>query len=148
MQTVDFTQPYTARFARQGNPAMLHIVPCYAAVLALLFVVLSIRTIRVRRSLKIAIGDAGNPVMARAMRVHANFAEYVPFALLLMVLVELQGAPAWALHALGVALLLARLSHAYGVSQAKENYAFRIVGVVTTFAVFGLCAAALLWLTK
>ncbi len=127
---------------------MLHIVPCYAAALAVLFVVLSIRAIRVRRSLKIAIGDAGNPVMARAMRVHANFAEYVPFALLLMVLVEVQGAPAWGLHGLGVALLLARLSHAYGVSQAQENYAFRIAGISTTFAVLGLCAVALLWSTK
>ena len=33
----------------------------YAALLALLFVALSVRTLRLRRRLRIAIGDAGNP---------------------------------------------------------------------------------------
>jgi len=59
------------------------ILPVYAALLALLFVLLSIRTIRTRHSRKVALGHGDDPAMLRAMRVHANFAEYVPLALLL-----------------------------------------------------------------
>ena len=64
------------------------ILPVYAALLALLFVLLSIRTIRTRHSRKVALGHGDDPAMLRAMRVHANFAEYVPLALLLIYFVE------------------------------------------------------------
>ena len=60
----------------------VHIPAIYAAILALMFVGLSVRTLSMRRRLKIAIGDEGNPTMLRAMRVHSNFAEYVPLGLL------------------------------------------------------------------
>jgi uncharacterized protein len=121
------------------------ILPIYAALLAILFVVLSIRAIRQRRSLKINLGDAGNKDMQRAMRVHANFAEYVPLCLLMIYLVEQSGVYAWFVHMLGMALLVARLSHAYGVSQQRENFAFRVTGMTLTFIVLITCAAHLLW---
>ena len=121
----------------------MRIVSLYAALLSILFVALSIRTIRMRRSLKIAIGDSDNPAMLRAMRVHSNFAEYVPLAILLMALVEVGGAATWAVHGLGLLLLAGRLSHAYGVSQIKEVFAFRIAGMVMTFTTI-LCASLIL----
>ena len=62
---------------------MIHLAP-YAALLALLFVALSWRTIGLRRRYCVAVGDGGQPELLRAMRVHANFAEYVPLALLLI----------------------------------------------------------------
>lgn len=65
----------------------MKILPLYASILALLFVALSVRTLRLRHRLKIGIGDAGNTQMLRAMRVHSNFAEYVPLSLLLLYLV-------------------------------------------------------------
>ena len=68
-----------------------HIVPAYAALLALFFVALSIRTLRLRRELRIAVGDGGNPAMLRAMRVHANFAEYVPLGLILLPMNSMNG---------------------------------------------------------
>ena len=71
--------------------------------------------------------------MLRAMRVHSNFAEYVPLTLLLIYLAEAHGAHALFIHALGLCLLAGRLSHAYGVSQANENYTFRVVGMSMTF---------------
>lgn len=122
----------------------MRVLPIYAALLAVLFVYLSVRTIRARRSLRIGLGHAESPVMLRAMRVHANFAEYVPFALLLIFLVESSGASPAVVHALGVALLVARLSHAYGVSQQKENFRFRVFGMATTFTVLLVSAAYLL----
>jgi len=124
----------------------MHIVWLYAALLALLFVGLSMRTLRMRRGLGIVIGDAGNERMLRAMRVHSNFAEYVPLNLLLMYFVEASGASPWFVHALGICLLVGRVSHALGVSQVRERYAFRTVGMALTFtpmiaAAFRLLAA-------
>jgi len=80
------------------------IVPIYAALLALLFVGLSVRTLRLRRALRIAVGDAGNPVMLRAMRVHANFAEYVPVTVLVLYFAESAGAAPLLVHALRACL--------------------------------------------
>lgn len=105
----------------------------YAAVLALIFVFLSIRTIKVRRQLSVALGDAGDKRMLRAIRVHSNFAEYVPIALMLIYLVEASGAAPWLIHGLAITLLLGRVSHAYGVSQEREQFQFRISGMVLTF---------------
>lgn len=105
----------------------------YAALLGLLFVALSVRTLRLRRSLRIAVGDAGNSTMLRAMRVHSNFAEYVPLSLLLIHLVEATGASSLLVHGLGASVLLGRISHAFGVSQVKENYLFRVAGMAMTF---------------
>ena len=111
----------------------MHVLPLYAALFSLLFVTLSVRTLRLRRTLRIAIGDSGNETMLRAMRVHSNFAEYVPFSLLLILLVEMQAAPPVLVHALCLCLLVGRLSHAFGVSKLKENYRYRAVGMVLTF---------------
>ena len=124
----------------------MKIIPLYAALLAILFVGLSIRTLRLRKGLRIAIGDGGNPQMLRAMRVHANFAEYTPLALILLVIAELHGAPAWSLHVLGAGLLLGRVSHAYGVSQPNEVYRFRVAGMALTFTVLLATSACLLWM--
>ena len=52
----------------------MDIRPFYAALLGMLFFVLSVRTLRLRRKLQIAIGDAGNQQLLRAMRIHSNFA--------------------------------------------------------------------------
>jgi len=122
----------------------MQIVPFYAGLLALVFVVLSVRVIRQRRGAKVAIGPGGNPSLERAMRVHANFAEYVPFAVVLLALMELQRAPAFLLHALGLVLLVGRLAHAYGVSQEKENFRFRVTGMMATFATLVIAALYLL----
>lgn len=114
-------------------PILMLITGFYAALLGLLFVALSVRTLRLRRVLGIAVGDAGNPKMLRAMRVHSNFAEYIPFALFLIYLSETQGVNRLLVHALCLALLVGRLSHAYGVSQLNENYRFRVAGMAMTF---------------
>ena len=121
-----------------------HIVPVYAAILAIVFVVLSVRTVRLRRSLKIAIGDAGNQEMLRAMRVHSNFAEYVPLSLLLIYFVEASGAWTWLTHLLCLVLLVGRGVHAYGVSQVRESYRFREAGMAMTFTALLVSSAYLL----
>jgi uncharacterized membrane protein YecN with MAPEG domain len=116
----------------------------YAAILGLLFVVLSVRTILARRRLRIAIGDAGDGTMLRAMRVHSNFAEYVPISLLLVYFAELSGARPVLVHVLGCCLVAGRLLHAYGVSKTREVLIYRQAGMLLTFAVILLSAGFLL----
>ena len=123
----------------------MRITALYAALLAPLFVVLAIRVIAIRRSARVAVGDGGDAELRRRMRVQANFAEYVPFALLLLALAEGLGGPGWMIHALGLALLAGRLSHAWGMSQAREVFGFRVGGMVATFSVILLAALLCLW---
>jgi uncharacterized membrane protein YecN with MAPEG domain len=120
------------------------IVPFYASLLALLYIVLAVRVIRIRRKERIAIGDRGNTRLQRAMRVHANFAEYVPLALILITFVELQKFPPLLVHGLSLALLVGRFVHAYGVSQEKENYRLRTAGMLLTFGAIGGAALRLI----
>ena len=123
----------------------MRILPPYAALFALFFVVLSLRIVRLRRGLRIALGDKGNEQMLRAMRVHSNFAEYVPFSLLLIYLVERQGAYPLLVHGLCLCLLVGRLSHAFGVSQANENFRYRVFGMAMTFTTLITSAVYLLF---
>lgn len=111
------------------------VTPLYAALLGLMFVALSVRTIRLRRRYRVAIGDGRNTLLQRAMRVNANFAEYVPLTLLLVWFVELHDGPRLHVHALGIALLCGRLLHAWGVSQERENFRYRTAGMMLTFSV-------------
>ena len=111
------------------------ITPLYAAIFGIMLFVLSIRTIRARRKLQIAIGHADDAVMERAMRIHANFCEYVPIALLLIYLLEVMLGTSYWIHVLGGALLLGRLLHAYGVSRSREDLRFRVTGMLLTFTV-------------
>ena len=77
-----------------------------------------------------------------------NFAEYVPLALILMALAELQGQPGWIIHLIGALLAVGRLAHAYGVSQAPQILKLRVLGMVadhrrhrSTGAIANLAAA-------
>jgi uncharacterized protein len=118
------------------------ITSLYAGLLALVYLGISGWVIRVRIQQKVLSGDKGNPVMANAMRVHANFAEYVPLALILLLLAEMQGAPALALHALGAVLLLARVMHALGMASHPHKPPLRGGGAALTFAVLLLAGLA------
>jgi uncharacterized membrane protein YecN with MAPEG domain len=82
--------------------------------------------------------------MTRAMRVHANFAEYVPIALLGILLVELQGNSDVLVHLLCVLLLVGRVSHAFGVSRISEDFRYRVFGMAMTFTTLGVTAFTLL----
>ncbi len=120
------------------------ITPLYAALLGLIFIALSIRTIRLRRRFRVAIGDGRNTLLQRAMRVNANFAEYIPLTLLLIYFVELHDGPRLHIHLLGIALVCGRLLHAWGVSQEQEKFRYRTAGMVLTFGVMLIASMLIL----
>lgn len=116
------------------------ITAAFAGLLALLFVALSFRVIGARRGARVTIGDGGDKTLARRARVHGNFAEYVPMALVLMGMAESLGTWKLVIWAVGALLLIGRLLHAFGVSQDKENLTFRVTGMVMTFTAILLAA--------
>ncbi len=109
------------------------ITALYAGLSALLLVVLSARVIAVRRDLRIALGDGDDQRLVRRIRAHANFVEYTPIALLLILLAELLGSAGWLIHALGITLLFGRTAHAW--SMASGDLRGRLAGMSCTFAV-------------
>ena len=60
-------------------------------------------------------------------------------SLILMYFVEVQGASAYMVNGLGLALVAGRLSHAFGVSQLNENYTFRVFGMAMTLTTIIVC---------
>ncbi len=115
------------------------ITPLYAALAAVILIVLSLRVIGARRSHRVAIGDGADEEMARRIRAHGNFTEYTPLVLVLVLLLELGGTPAWQLHALGSVLILGRIVHAWSLTAHSGNG--RLIGMILTF--FVLAAGAL-----
>lgn len=114
------------------------ITPLYAAVAALMLIALSARVIGMRRRRRVSIGDGEDEILALRIRAHGNFIEYVPMALVLLLLLELGGASAWLLHGLGIALLAGRLVHAW--SLGAHNGTGRIIGMGLTFGVLAVAA--------
>jgi len=73
-----------------------------------------------------------------ALRVQANFIENVPIALLLLLILEIQGTPAAVLHACGLSLFGLRLLHAWGLGTiAGANYP-RLIGAQGTFVLIAV----------
>ena len=117
----------------------------YAAIAGLMFVGLALRAIGLRKKAMVAIGDGGQPLLRRAIRVHGNFAEYVPFALVLIWMAEMSTRSNLLTHSLGILLITGRILHAYGVSQERENLRFRQIGMVMTFFCIVTASLVLLW---
>jgi uncharacterized membrane protein YecN with MAPEG domain len=93
---------------------------------------------------QVGLGTGDNRELERAVRIHGNFAEYVPLALVLLVIYEMGGAPAWAVHLAGAVLLVARLLHAFGLTQSSGRSPGRFTGIIATWLVIlGLALANL-----
>jgi len=123
----------------------LHITPLYAALLTFIYLFLSARVIRLRRRHLIGLGYGELDELQRAVRIHGNFAEYVPLALLLLFFLEWGHWEAWVLHGLGILLLLGRLFHAYGLTLHSGKSHGRVLGMVCTFTMLITSAALCLY---
>ena len=110
-----------------------------AAAAAVINLWLAFRIVPTRLSKKVLIGDAGDQRLHGRMRAHANFAEYAPFVLILMGLIELAGgSPTW-LWVAGLVFVFARIAHAIGMDKTTSN-AWRAGGALLTWATLALLA--------
>lgn len=117
----------------------------YASLSALLIVRLSLSVIKLRRKNRVRIGDGGNEELQLAIRTHANAIEYIPVALLLLMALEINGAPKILIHALGATLLTGRVLHAIGfpVGDLKK----RVLGMqITIYLLIGLAILNIVYL--
>jgi uncharacterized protein len=103
-----------------------------AAVLALLFAVLSVRVGLARVRAKTSLGDGSGtsievgsegeaPPLLIASRSQANFAEYVPFSLLLLALLESGGGAPLMIEIMAGLLIVARFLHPLGLGRIAPN---------------------------
>ena len=122
----------------------LEVAALYAGVNILILLVLAVVVVMGRRHHKIALGDAGNQDFARAVRAHANAAEYIPAGLVGIVLLSLfEGSPLWLLHAAGGSLTAGRLLHGVGLNSGMLIRG-RSLGVLLTWAAYVLVGAGLI----
>jgi uncharacterized membrane protein YecN with MAPEG domain len=112
---------------------MLLVTSIIAAVLTVIFIKLSFAVIGLRRKNKVGLGSGGHDDLERAIRAQGNFAEYVPFGIILIACLELNGAPWWLVALPGITLTIGRLFHAVGINQPPPDFSKRVLGMKFTF---------------
>ena len=112
---------------------MLLITSIIASVLTIIFIKLSFAVIGLRRKNKVGLGSGGHEDLERAIRAQGNFAEYVPFGMILLACLELNGAPWWLVAIWGAALIIGRLLHAKGINVPPPDFSMRVLGMKFTF---------------
>ncbi len=121
------------------------ITAIFVALHVLLLLTLAYRVVAMRRVHRLGLGDGALEPVQQRIRAHANATEYVPVALLQLLLLELLGVPAVWLYLAGGTLLVGRLLHAMGLSGAS-GYSFgRFYGTLLTWLAMVAMAGCLLF---
>ena len=121
------------------------IISFYAGILVLIYVALSFYVIKGRFLNKVSLGDNNLPDMQKRVRVHGNFAEYVPLAVFMIFLSEVLMAETLSfanaiVHILCIMLVVGRLSHVWGVMNKDGASLYRAGGMILTFLVLVITA--------
>lgn len=120
------------------------VTPLYAGILAIWFLALSYRVV-LQRGHGISLGHGDDAILLRRIRGHGNFAEYVPLIVVMLAMLELGGLPAWALHAIGATLVVARVLHGTALSFTEAWKFGRFYGTLLTFILLLIVGALCLW---
>ncbi len=115
----------------------------YVVILAAINIWLEMPVGMLRGKTKIPIHDDGNVELRLAIRKHDNFTEHVPFILILLAALELNGGGQGLLHGLGIALVVARIAHPLGLKADTIQSPLRAVGAFGTLAVTVVAMGAL-----
>lgn len=107
----------------------------YAGLCGLLLTILYVRVSQRRLATKIGMGTGSDAILEQRIRAHGNFIESVPIALILLYLFEQAGVDSIYVHAFGVALVLARVAHALGISTTSGRSTGRFYGSIGTLLV-------------
>ena len=108
------------------------ITALYAGLLALVGLVLGASSGWLRAKTGVSLGAGDNPQQLVAFRRHGNFSEWVPVALILIAVLELNGVSSTALHAFGATLFLARIAHPLGLKPESTSGLPRALGAGAT----------------
>ncbi len=126
----------------------LPITALYAGILMIFALALSFRAggFRGMTGISVLFGDPANMKLAQRVRVHQNFLEYVPMAIILMGIIELNGGNAMFLHVFGVVLIVARIAHAIGLKHDNMGHPGRVIGAGGTALISVVAALYALWM--
>lgn len=124
----------------------LEMAAIYVGVNILILLVLSYLVVAGRRKHKITLGDGENADFIRAVRAHANAAEYIPAGLVGIVMLALMepAAPLWLFHASALSLTAGRILHGVGLHTGVINFG-RMIGTALTWLSFLLMGGGLLY---
>jgi hypothetical protein len=118
----------------------------YAGLNALILLVLSMRVVEARYRTQTPIGDGGKREMMAPLRAHANNAEYMPVALILLwALASPLGRSIWLIHGVGATFTIGRILHAIGLSRSVGPSPLRFAGMLLTWIAYVVGIAAVLW---
>ena len=121
------------------------ITALYGAILGLIVIALAINVTAHRVKLRVPLGDGGNAQMRRMIRLHGNAVEYIPLALVLMAIYELNGGWHLGLHIVGIALVAGRLLQTAGMWTTDMPNIGRQIGQSLTWLSLIALAALNLW---
>jgi len=111
----------------------------YLGIIGLLYLVLMFNVIRLRKKHQVGLGVGQNSELERAVRAHGNFSEYVPMMALMLICLELSGFDHLALHIFWILLIVSRVFHFVGLSQASGNSLGRTAGAgLTALCLLGI----------
>jgi uncharacterized protein len=106
-----------------------------AGILILLQTALVFAAVNQRRLHGPSLGESPDPNVLRAVRRHGNLAENAAIFIACVALLEMLGGGRLWVEVLCGTFVVARLSHAFGLSLKNTVNPFRIVGVILTVAV-------------
>lgn len=119
------------------------ITALYGSLNAIFNIFLAMRVTLARRTHHVSLGHGDAPEMLVAVRAHSNNAEYVPLAIVLLLLAELCGGSPMVIHIAGGGLFLGRIAHWIGMPRKAPNV-FRASGITLTWlAILGLAGYAI-----
>lgn len=104
------------------------VTPLYALPVAAIYLILFFSVSARRSATGVSFGDGDDPVLLHRIRQHGNCAEWATLVLILMILAEGMGAPAFYLHISGVLLLIGRIAHPFGLKPGNAGHPLRYVG--------------------
>jgi uncharacterized protein len=116
----------------------------FTIIFIIFYLILTIITINVRKSSKVAYGDDNNKKLIKAIRAHANFFEFTVFFIISSFLLEILDANQIYVLFVNIVFLLGRISHAY--SMLKEKILLRVIGMMATLNIYALNCIYLLYL--
>jgi uncharacterized membrane protein YecN with MAPEG domain len=125
---------------------LLETAALYVGVNIFILLALAVLVMMGRRKHKIVLGDGANEDFTRAVRAHANAAEYIPAALVGLVTLALfdPATPVWLLHAAGISLTLGRILHGFGLHAGALNFG-RMAGMTLTWLSYVLIGGGLIY---
>ena len=116
----------------------------FTIIFIIFYLILTIITIKARKSARVEYGDGFNKELIKAIRAHGNFFEFTVFFIISSFLLEILDAGQIYVLFVNIIFLLGRISHAY--SMLKEKLLFRIIGMMATFACYAVNCIYLLYL--